>query len=211
MKNIRNIFFLFLLAFVFCTCRRPRPEPIYKALSPELKAWCAYNQGTWWTYKELASNNRDSSWVNYYSEDKSHGSDDFYFYLLVIYIASSNDSFGIHHFYAEPFNPAYQNPDEWALVETYSLGQGNGYAAGRLYYTGAGALTLPPNMAVTKLDSFALVTSGDIYYNVIKTTNSISEYGNWIKTEYYARNIGVIRREMFNGEIWELENFNIVH
>ncbi|CAN5877597.1 hypothetical protein BH11BAC7_BH11BAC7_15230 [soil metagenome] len=205
MKNIRNIFFLFLLAFVFCTCRRPRPEPIYTPLNPELKAWCAYKQGTWWTYKELASTYRDSMWVNYYSEDKARGSDDFYFYKMVEHITSSNDSFGTHYYYAVPGNPSYQNPDQCALVENRSS---IGY--GRLYFVTAGALTLPPNMVVLNLDSFALSSSGDIYYNVIKTMNSISEYDNWIKSEYYVKNIGVIRREMFNGEIWEAENFNIV-
>ncbi|CAN5877628.1 hypothetical protein BH11BAC7_BH11BAC7_15240 [soil metagenome] len=210
MKNIQNIVFLFCLAIAFCSCHRDQPgEPIYTPLNPEFKEWCAYKQGSWWAYKELASSNKDSIWVNYYSEDKVHGPDDFYFYRLVEHITSANDSFGTHYYYADPGDPLYANPNEWALVENYNINQIT-LSQGRLYFATSGTLTIPPNMISTILDSFVLVSSGDIYYHVIQVTNSVSEYGNWIKTEYYARNVGVIRREMFNGEIWEVENFNIV-
>ncbi|CAN5877548.1 hypothetical protein BH11BAC7_BH11BAC7_15220 [soil metagenome] len=206
MKNIQNIVFLFLLAFVFCTCRRPRPEPIYTPLNPEFKAWCSYKPGSWWTYKELASTNRDSMWVSYYSEEKDDGPDGFYYYKLVIHISSANDSFGTHWYYGEP---SHTDHSQLALVENYSFGQGT-MSEGRFYFSINSPLVLPPGFTFTQLDSFVLSSSFDTYYNVTKITRQLPEYGNWIKTEYYARNIGVIRREMFNGEIWEVENFNIV-
>ncbi|CAN5877647.1 hypothetical protein BH11BAC7_BH11BAC7_15250 [soil metagenome] len=206
MKNIQNIVFLFCLAIAFCSCHRDQPvEPVYTPLNAEFKAWCAYKPGSWWTYKELSSANRDSMWVNSYVEEAVDPPHEEAYYRFWMRINSVNDSFGIHYFMGAPNNTRTQ----WALGENYSVAQGSS-SESRFYYTISPPLSLQTYTTVTHLDSLSLTGSGDIYYTVVKISNSISAYGNWIKTEYYARNVGVIRREMFNGEIWEVENFNSV-
>ncbi|MEO5643665.1 MAG: hypothetical protein ABIQ40_06495 [Bacteroidia bacterium] len=209
MKNVQNTFFLFCLAIAFCSCHRDQPtEPIYTPLNAEFKAWCAYKPGSWWTYKEISSANRDSMWVSYYSEDKKHlPTENYYYYQLSMHVSSLNDSFETHYYNGAPIYP--DGNKQWNFGENYNINQGT-LSEGRFYFTTTLPLSLQSYTTVIQLDSFDLSGSGDRYYTINKINNSVSAYSNWIKTEYYARNIGVIRREMFNGEIWEVENYNIV-
>jgi hypothetical protein len=197
-----------LLVLFFSACRKPEPEPVYTPLDPEFKAWAAYKLGSWWMYKETNSGVQDSIWVTEYTEQKFDGDYENNYWEFWMRIQSSIDSFGLHHYNGKPsiFNDNFST-----LGEVYNYFNSGYQGIGRLYfpYTFPNEL-LPAGITITLLDSIVLSGSGDIYYNIYKITNAASEYGNWIKTEYWARNIGVVRREMFNGEIWELENYFIV-
>jgi len=39
--------------------------------------------------------------------------------------------------------------------------------------------------------------------------NKIKSYDTQPQTIYYAKNIGVIKKELFNGQVWELKRYFI--
>jgi hypothetical protein len=59
---------------------------------------------------------------------------------------------------------------------------------------------------VEHLDTITI--QGKLYKDIYFTDNPFQADHNPIKSEYYCRNIGVIKREYFDGTVWELTNYH---
>jgi hypothetical protein len=79
----------------------------------------------------------------------------------------------------------------------------------RLFYDKQNRISDLENILVLK-NNYDSITIGNIkYYNVIHFTNKTQSEGDSIRQEYYARNIGVIKRVYQSNHVWELVEFQI--
>jgi hypothetical protein len=185
-------------------CKKDEPPKFYIPLDPNFMAYCAFKQGSWWTYKDLNNGQKDSVYVSYYkTENVDSRNYDYDYERLTLHTISLEDTF---YYNGSPFPKG--EGSQWLLQENYNVSNGT-YSEWRFYYVNILPANTPDYATVDKLDSLTLSSSGAVYYDIYKIENSDSYYYNWIKTEYYARNVGVIRRELFNGAVWELTNYYI--
>jgi hypothetical protein len=197
MKVLR---FIFILTPMLCGCPPLIDAPPHYHFDPEFRAWATFKPGTWWTYRELSSSLRDSLSVMSYNENEQGGrcfSPYYDVYTMEIY--SFMDSTGTHIWHGM----AASDSTNYGTVDEYELGT-------RLIILRPQIDSLNgSNISVNRLDSFQL-SSGFVYQNVISCTLDSTTSNTSVSRLFYARNIGMIRQEMFNGEIWELVNFHIV-
>jgi hypothetical protein len=55
----------------------------------------------------------------------------------------------------------------------------------------------------------AMDINGVTYYSVMVFKHNIMIQPNQAERIFYAKNVGVIRRELFNGEVWQLKKYFI--
>lgn len=138
-------------------------------------------------------------------DEQSTTHDETRFGTFTMNIASIADSFGTHNYNAIATGDVHNTS---LLSETYHWG--NGYGNSERFYFPIDTTFQNPGISIQHFDSLQFSRTGIIYHDVIMYSNNSSVENNWIKTEYYAKNIGVIRREMFNGETWELQDYYAV-
>ena len=48
-----------------------------------------------------------------------------------------------------------------------------------------------------------------VFTNIIDDTLSINQNPGLVRKSYFARNVGLVKWEQFNGNVWELKDYNI--
>ncbi|WP_157446821.1 hypothetical protein [Cytophaga aurantiaca] len=200
-NNYFSIRFIILLICVTCiSCDRSRPVTTY-GFSQDFKNYTVFNTGSYWVYEDSASKTIDS-----------------------IYLVRHQFSF------IEEIDGTmkYQYLEEW---KHSSLNQSTLFFKGYIPSGETKAMyaeTVPPilNPGITYFDG-EIGTAPDYTYNIYyeEKRNSISfqetfhhvkvflsfyqQYPNHAKRWYYANHIGLVRKELYNGQVWNLIRYHV--
>jgi hypothetical protein len=193
-------------------CKKDNPEPAtieYVKLDTVFLSYFAFPNGSWWTYKEINTNKTDSIYISNYSIEKIHNTkDDKYYEMLYLTLNSKSETI---HGSANPFYFTSEPKDSMKYLYRELYYYGINYSAERFFYpTNPRQKLRGSNTKLyTKILYDTISIQGKLYRDVYQTYNDTSEYYNKIKSEYYCRNVGVIKREHFDGTTWELTNYHI--
>ncbi len=203
-----QIFLLVLIISILClasNCKKEEPIPIeFIPLNQEFLSYFAFPVGSWWVYEEMASGMTDSIYVTKYElleiEDKK---DDINYIALSYHL---KNSYNEYYFSAGP-NPHFISNDTlFIFKEAYNIGNCT-YTAIRLFYSkkNDNPFSINENTFIKNIYD-TLIIGNTSYNDVYQIENKNQEYGNQIKSEYYAKGIGIIIKTYFDGKIFELKN-----
>jgi hypothetical protein len=204
--NTRQILLLIFICFSLMgssCCNKDEAPIVYIPLDTTFLSYCAFPVGSWWVYEEQNTGQRDSFYVAYYYTETMKNSDEnLNYYELGYRITTLIDTF---NFGARPWGD--ESGYRHKFTEYYNVNNGT-LSADRFFYPISITDTVNYNLFLKNvLDTITI--NSILYTNIYVMANKSSVYNNKIKTEYYCKNVGVIKRELFNGEIWEIENYYI--
>ncbi len=204
---MKKLFLLSLLTVSLTAmwCKKSDPT-YYTPLSQEFLSYFAFPKGSWWVYKEINTGAIDSIYVERFnienqSDPKGGGGNA---QSLIYYLNG-----GKYKSYGGAGGGKSNTSDtvEYIYVESYYGINGFTYSAQRfLYPTWPGKLGT--DIYILKhFDSTNI--QGNFYHEVYVTAYTSQSYQDPIKSEYYCKNVGVIRREFYDGTIWELTKYHL--
>lgn len=198
------VLFLFFFFSSCQSCKKDEKPIVYIPLDTTFLSYCAFPVGSWWSYKEINTGQRDSFYVTRTEQEaiRDHHSDLDY-YKLIYHITNLNDTF---YYSTKPFY--FSTYYTFVLYEIYNAYNGTHIAA-RFFSPYNNDTLYNYGCLYLKMSIDTMTINGHLYNNIKVMENKASTYGNKIKTEYYCKNVGVIRKELFNGEIWEIKNYHI--
>lgn len=206
-KPILILFFTSFLIFNGISCNKEPSKSLVK-FDPVFLSYFAFPKGSWWTYKEINTGKTDSFYVDGFKiENFTNSDEDNYYYERLRYHLTGEKYVASGD--ARPNPNIKLNTLLYQYIERYHAAQfGLDYDADRFIY--------PSNENETFNNSFYMLKNLDtitinstLYKDVYVTNNSTQEYYNPIKSEYYCKNVGVIRRDFFDSTVWELTNYHI--
>lgn len=202
-------FFLVLVLAPFLGCvKLPDPVPFYP-VPEEVEPYFLFRKGSYWIYEEINSSKIDSVYLYQSKIIRQDGESDFGYnfelYLAGFYRSSTGDSIRGYG------QPSFGDENIWMYEEEYFSTASPGSAITFLYPLNVGQRQrLGGDFAVSYesyLDSILL--NGEKHYEVMQFRHAATMSPNHTERIYYAKNVGVIKRELFNGEVWDLKKYHI--
>lgn len=205
---IRKILLFVVFAPFFGCVNKPGPVPFYP-VPPEVEPYFLFRKGSYWIYEEINSFKIDSVYLYQSQIIRQEGERDFGYdfelYLAGFYRSNSGDSVrGYGH-------PSFDDEEVWMYEEDYFSTASPGSAITFLYRLDVGQRQrLGGDFTVSYASySDSTVVNGQKYFKVMEFRHAATISPNHTERIYYAKNVGVIKRELFNGEVWELKEYFI--
>jgi hypothetical protein len=205
-----NRLFIFSLFFIllFNSCKDKEQYVYY--ISQETKDYCVFQTGTWWEYENINTHEIDTYFItqatNNIKPTRENNISQQEISMRYKRTLTYNNEFLIN------IDVGPWNKDDLLILvgETYLY---QPQLIAMQYFEMRDSLFIDSDDSVKYLKYFTSFQSNltNISYHNVKvfdrTTNINSLFAQ--KT-YWSKNIGVIRREMFDGSIWELKSYNII-
>lgn len=203
MKNSGILLIGFIVALMTGCSKDPAPAEAYFFMDNEFRDYTFFKPGSWWVYsKDSASvdsvavissqfilqepDSADYSW----QQSRLTYTSSFYkdtTHLLGDFVP------GAAIFYLKQVN------DSGSILNFFSL-KPPGYV-----------LNLGPSLQMHYRETKDTTINGQAFGGVKIFENLVTPSNNTLpKVIWYARNLGIIRKELFNGEIWFLDRYNIL-
>lgn len=199
-----NLIVLLILGSIVsmqASCIKEEPGKLIENDTTFLSYWYFPNN-SYWIYKDSITNELDTFVVE--STDTQQNNDRY-----------SSNKFQFHVFRilnkgvikTQVGRPTYYDNNSYYYVLDQSWGMGS---AVRLFYDKQNRISNLGNTLfyVSHLDSIEV--GSQQYYDVIHIYNVGQSNGDSVRHEYYAKNIGVIKRIYESKHVWELTSFHIV-
>ncbi len=182
-------------------------------LSEEFKSYAYFKEGSWWVYKELGSGNLDSAYVTRsdilieHLKEKHGGPKDYEKISINIVRAFKQDNDTVVIEGSPGLINSNINGILWQTIFKY------GISGNTLFWLPFDSSNRPANndpYPVEKRDSIKI--QGKWYYNAFKAKHPKrqgSETNNLIKSDIYAKDVGLIRREFWDGRVKELIRYDV--
>lgn len=174
----RLICLLLLACSLLIACYQPRPVKPFYPLDEDMRAWFAVPEpGAWYLYLNRESSQYDTMTVEYKNNSDNT--------MLTPYIGE-----GYSIKYRCSFNPDFvtrvtTTDDAYYFTISYPVGGAHSFSKKDGQYI--------PEETVIILDS--LEVSGTVYREVLRTTQEGVGYGPSYRKLYFAKGIGIIRKE----------------
>lgn len=200
-KSILYLALIFGFLSLQAECGKNEPKKIVRNDSVFLSYWY-FPENSYWIYKDSLNGEFDTSIITattQYLNEGNHDNTEWEFHA-------------ISHFNKGKSKTNVGQPREYDGSQyIYFLDQSwdGGELAIRFFYTKDNSTTnLEKHLFQAHYDSITINSIN--YYDVYKMTN-IDNQGNddTVRIEYYARNIGIIKRVYENGRVWELDKYYI--
>ena len=167
-----------------------------------------FKEGSWWLYKEVDIGKSDSMYISRYGKAwYYHDPDDSYNeYILYSIESTTNDKLNCNVY------SVYQGTaSDFYFYYPISVGLGVSYQNNA--YRGSCpnfSFSVIGHGCSTVADVIGSMEIGDTQYQeVIKTSGSESDNPNPIVAAYFVMDIGLVRKDYENGEIYELSEYEI--
>ncbi len=177
-------------------------------MNDNFRSYVDFPKGSYWIYEETLTGGKSDSMYLYereYSTDRSGKYVDYHYdwinlkffrsyYRDTLKGTSKLDVFiKKGYYYAE--NPSiYSDVNVQYFTEIGGINFSYDYPGSKILYKDS-------------LESYKVI--GVDYKQVKVFENLIKRYEKQPKIIYYAKNVGVIKKELFNGEVWELKKYFI--
>jgi len=212
-KNILNVLYAGIFIVLLNSCLDYGKLGPYIPMPVEFKSYTVFPKGSYWIYKDSASSLLDSinEWDTNYNKlggETSHYVNDVWIFSYKsthrlndsLHGFSGIDSYTKFYVYSENIQtviydyPLYFDAD--TLNSTY---QYNDYYGGVI------------EVAYTKyMSSMSIGSNVFTDVKVFEQSRLLPHIPNTLTRRIYiAKNVGIIRRELFNGEVWELQKYFI--
>lgn len=188
----RLIFLLLFITAILTTnsCKKP-VEPL--PLDKDFLSYFAFPKGSWWVYKDAKSGLRDSFYVAKYqkgiTQDKEMGS-------------YEGLSYDLESKYIKSYGQAIPKSK---IHFTYQTNGTDGYAYRFSTPNYVQFINETYKFSMKHLDSFQV---NNIWYKDVYQTESLDSFGNATRNEFYAKNIGVIKRIHYGGIEMDLVKYH---
>ncbi|MCX6352099.1 MAG: hypothetical protein NTX03_09590 [Bacteroidetes bacterium] len=199
--DLRGVVFYFVFfSFLTTICTCTKKEEVTK-LDPNFLAYFAFPKGSWWVYKETHIGDIDSFYVSYYDRKIIKDSKYSYNYEALYYeIYSKNDT---------SYGTAFPHDKQNTMGE-YWITYGVGHIYRFVYpFTQKDSIGVEVNKFYIPEYFDTITIQHKLYSNVYRTENKHQSVGNKIKSEFYCKNVGVIKRINFDGTEWELIRYHL--
>ena len=210
MKLIRSIFYAIILIIFFSgvDCRKKDEPKAFIPLDKEFLSYFAFPVGSWWVYEEVNSGEKDSMYVIKYDIHKhENNKEDLDYWRLSYHLSNSLQDF---YFWARPNPNIILNDTLFVLTEAYNLVNDGTVTAIRFFYSKKKKYLFSINDNTYIKNIYDSLTVGSMdFYDVYHIEKLKQEYENLIKGQYFAKNIGIIKKEYFDGRIFELNKYYI--
>ena len=201
---------LFLLSLVIVSltamwCKKS-DTTFYTPLSQEFLSYFAFPTGCWWVYKEINTGKTDSFYVERFNIENQSDPKGGANHQSLIYNLNGGKYYS-HGGGGATYSKKSDTSIEYSYVESYYGVNGFYYSSQRfLYPAWPGKQGSVLNIS-KHFDSINI--QGSFYHDVYSSGYTSQAYLNPIKAEYYCKNVGVIRREFYDGTIWELTKYHL--
>jgi hypothetical protein len=200
---------LFLFALVSCSkCKDEKVYPTYY-MDQEFKDYCVFPVGSYWVYEDSASGAEDSVYlynqqiyvvensksVSYkYERLRQNFSASFYSDTLIGDGGAKYLGLGEPCIYEQFYSSAFL-----AINFQFFSGRDTGYT-----------FKYNDNYYTTYLVNYDSIKVLNEYFNKVKIFEVVGGQDTRLpKRIFYSKNIGVIRRELYNGQVWNLKRYFI--
>jgi hypothetical protein len=209
-KSMKRFFLFFLLIpFLFdCSCHRK--DPVYPTyyMDQEFKDYCVFPVGSYWVYEDSLSGSIDSVYLyrQDYVMDNTTNAVAFNFENFTRYMFSSyyNDTLfgsgGADHY---PYN------NSCSFSERYLSNYGH---INNIFFSNkdTGTIYQSNQNIYIQYTCFYDSLSFTAFFKKVKVFKNLQQEAPDLPEKiYHARNVGVIRRELFNGQVWNLIRYHI--
>ncbi len=197
MKKTLKLFLLLSTTVLFTACpSKDDSGKITHYFNEEIKTYVFMPVGSWWVYEDSASGNLDTVTLN--SSESRFTRDEIDDYEIRNMVFHSSFNKGEIWGGADAGNNIYQDSYLYMNFSTVV----NFYAAKK-----DTIILLKGELIAQRLDS--LTIKGKIFRHVKKFSKTQHTYNLIPEITYYAPNVGLIRKELFNGDVWNLKEYFI--
>ena len=194
--KILNIISILLMVILLSNCDKKNKEPLYCLMQQEFKDYTVFTEGDYWVYMNNIGV-KDSIVLIKQTITQETNNEVKYNYLHQLFLKNESDTFRqITNFISNRCEYNLQNNN--SILFFYPAVIGN--------YSSMGLYQNYELKLVTILDSMEMYNK--VYRDIMIFEDTISSYYDFKKI-YYSRNIGLIKKEEFDGTIWELINYNV--
>lgn len=191
------ILLLLSTPFLFDSCHKD-PNDGFIPLNKDFLSYFAFPQGSWWVYKEINSGETDSFYVNSYDVQNIDSKKENMKYKKLFYHLFSKNK--------QAYGMTYHMDYITSVYEENDLQNGS---ATRFVYPVEDSKYINPDYQFSIPDHYDSLQINGIWYKDVYRTAYGAPYSNNIyKSEFYARNVGVIKRIYFDGTEWELVKYH---
>jgi hypothetical protein len=192
----------------FGNCSHPRKLH----LDTEVKSYFDYNKGSYWIYESDSGSmdtiviaKRDSNQVHC---DGIHGGADGPEYFVLMYSLTSTYKPGdIQSFEVNPSESELANGNKTSTISYKLQNQGRGIVN---FFSNAEPGALSPVDNVQFVWHFDSTQIHNVVYKEIKVFESIGTLDpGQDKFTWWAKGVGVIKRQLFNGTTWSLTQYSL--
>jgi hypothetical protein len=206
-----SVLFLFLIAG---SCKKEHYPQYW--IHAEVKEYTYFEKGSWWVYKEKNSGNLDTVQVVMDS-----------MMAMKIHNNAGYASNSYLSYYASTFDPLDTMIVSSSVVVNFTVplaytNSTTGYSYFRTAYEGVASFfsdaqvgdtlkLVDKRLAIYRRDTASLELEGRVYTSVRVFECNVppNNTAKLPKVVYYAKNVGVIQKELFNGEVWRLMNYSV--
>ena len=195
---------LFLMICSGCSSCKSTPRITYP-LGTEIKNYTLFKQNSYWVYQLEGGSTIDS--VHLFQQDYGVASPGQLDYNYENFVTQSRSSY-LNEIVVQSgiaASPAFYDSD--FLKFAYAGTLGTDIVAYFSRKSKGYKFALFPAIETEYKDSLASITLGSVTYNNVKVfqvTSAIPSDVRLPKVIYLAPNIGIVRKELFNGQIWNL-------
>jgi hypothetical protein len=212
MKTKKLTLTLFILVVISVTCSTcdfgPKHGPTY-LMSDEFKRYIVFPKGSYWVYEEVNSNSIDS--VNLYrSELEMIDGMSKLGYSYQRFIGGSSSSFSPEDSVRYFGRPSFQDQNYY-ILEQFRL---NDYLTSPYVFFDNKSVGFEfrytDNITLVYEDFIPELEMNGITYSDVKVfSTNIQFFSYQSQRIFYAKDVGMIKRELFNGQVWQLKRYYI--
>ena len=200
---MKRLFFLSLLFLSLSAmwCKKS-DSTYYTPLSQDFLSYFAFPKGSWWVYKEINTGKTDSFYVTQYGIDNVYDKKaDFHYQSL---------SYGLHgnkYQCTAGANPSIDGT-KFYYTQIFKGNDSFNSSSTRLFYPFE--INRPTSDGVViKMLADSIAIQNNTYLDICITDKSFAQPIDPIKSEYYCKNIGVIKRVYSDGTVWEVIKYHL--
>lgn len=205
MKNIALIFLVFCSALSLqSSCQKDEPSKLIENDTTFLSYWY-FPKDSYWIYKDSVTNELDTFVVestDIQEQNDHNSSNKFQFHVFrILNQGVVKTQVGRPIYFGD--NTYYYSLDQrWGTISS-------GGSAVRLFYDKYNRISNLGNTLfyVNHFDS--ILIGNQHYFNVIHIYNVGQSNGDSVRHEYYAKNIGIVKRIYESNHVWELKEYFI--
>jgi hypothetical protein len=216
MKTMNPLFSLLVfstfIVFTTSTCKEKERKTIY--IDAETKAYCDFRTGSWWVYKEEQTGLIDTIKITSYERmiETDEELADVDFESVLMYNRWSQVPQGNKSFQRIDADYGYGKDSKTAFVEEqYSFGI---HFPTIIFYpintVGGKATIYQGDMLILERKMDSLELEGKTYRHIKEISTSAAAFSKKQKRIYWSKNVGRIRFETYDGEVWNLIDHHVI-
>jgi len=200
-----NNLILFLVAIVLLTVACVKKETVYPTyyFGQEYRDYVIYKPGSYWIYEKVGSGEIDSVYLYKQNRNIDYATSKINYNSESISEKKTSSLYGTLSFGGRLVSENGMGEYTNFPVSNYVLSNVD-YFDGKINQT---ALEAPYTLYIEKRDSIQFTDKRFFEVKIFENMKEI--YSSQPHKTYYAKHVGLVRKELFNGEVWNLIRYKV--